>query len=113
MRRGCRRSGRRRRFRRTAGPAAAADWCRCRRRDQRQKQLTRDSDDRHVDSAIVLFTLTTVLTGIVLALLQALGSENSQLFCFVFLLGVIVTSMLLLPRSARTAMDSIRRFVGA
>jgi hypothetical protein len=72
-------------------------------------QFTRDTDNRNINSAIVLFTLVTVPAGIALALLQALGSSDPMLFATVLVTCLIITALLLTTRPARTAMRSIRR----
>lgn len=72
-------------------------------------QLTRDSDNRHVNNAVVLFTLVTVPAGIALALLQALGTKDPWQFGVVLMACLIITGLLLLTRPARTATRSIRR----
>jgi hypothetical protein len=72
-------------------------------------RLVRDDETRHVNSALVLFTLITVPAGIALALLQVLGSKDPWLFTTVLAVCAIVTGLLLLTRPARLVLRSIRR----
>lgn len=72
-------------------------------------RLTRDDETRHVNNAVVLFTLITVPAGIALALLQVLGSKDPWLFGTVLTVFALITGLLLLTRPARLVMSSIRR----
>ncbi|MEV5576616.1 hypothetical protein AB0L06_41865 [Spirillospora sp. NPDC052269] len=72
-------------------------------------RLSRENENRHVNSAIVLFTLVTVPVGIALALLQALGSQDLWLFVSVLTTAALVTGLLLLTRPARLVITSIRQ----
>lgn len=72
-------------------------------------RLTRDDENRHVNSAVVLFTLVTVPAGIALALLQVLQSNDPRLLAAVILTCVGSTALLLRTRSARVALRALRR----
>ncbi|WP_433420889.1 hypothetical protein ACQP1V_09190 [Microtetraspora malaysiensis] len=72
-------------------------------------RLTRDEESRYVNSAIVVFTLVTVPAGIALALLQVMETDNPWLYFAVAVVCVIFTGLLLLTRSARTALQALRR----
>jgi hypothetical protein len=72
-------------------------------------RLARDDETRHVNNALVLFTVVTVPAGIALALLQVIGSKDPWLFTTVLATCAIVTGLLLLTRPARLGLRSIRR----
>jgi hypothetical protein len=74
-------------------------------------RLARDDEARHVNNALLLFTLITVPAGIALALLQVLGSKDPWLFTTVLAVSAVLTGLLLLTRPARLVLRSIyRRF---
>jgi hypothetical protein len=72
-------------------------------------RMARDNEKRHVNNALVLFTLTTVPISIALALLQALGSHNPWTFGIVLASCVVLTAALLATRTARVVLRSIRK----
>ncbi|WP_326637721.1 hypothetical protein OG884_27880 [Streptosporangium sp. NBC_01755] len=72
-------------------------------------RLTRDDENRHVNSAVVVFTLITVPAGIALALLQVLETDEPWLLTTVAVTCVALTALLLRTRSARTALRALRR----
>ena len=72
-------------------------------------RLKRDDENRYINNAVVLFTLVTVPVSIALALLQALGSPNPWIFAIVLTACVLLTAGLLLTRTARVVLRSIRR----
>ncbi|MEV6151264.1 hypothetical protein AB0L53_13070 [Nonomuraea sp. NPDC052129] len=74
-------------------------------------RLARDDENRHVNSAVVVFTLVTVPAGIALALLQVLQTKNPWLFVAVAVACVGLTAFLLSTRSARVAFRSLRNRV--
>ncbi|MFC0862543.1 hypothetical protein ACFHYQ_09575 [Sphaerimonospora cavernae] len=72
-------------------------------------RLNRDEENRYVNSAVVVFTLATVPTGIALALLQVLETHNPWLFAAVGFACALLTAVLLRTRSARVALRALRR----
>lgn len=71
-------------------------------------RLARDNEKRHINNALVLFTLITVPVSIALALLQALGSHNPWTFGVVLAACLVLTAALLATRTARVVLRSIR-----
>jgi hypothetical protein len=71
-------------------------------------RLARDDETRHVNSAVVVFTLVTVPAGIALALLQVLETKNPWLFTAVAVACAGLTVFLLSTRSARVAFKALR-----
>lgn len=72
-------------------------------------RLTRDDENRHVNSAVVVFTLVTVPAGIALALLQVLETDEPWLFATVAGVCLVLIALLLRTRSARMAFRAFRR----
>ncbi|MFI9597913.1 hypothetical protein [Nonomuraea sp. NPDC052265] len=72
-------------------------------------RLTRDDENRHVNSAVVVFTLVTVPAGIALALLQVLGTDQPWLLATVAGVCLVLIALLLRTRSARVAFRALRR----
>ncbi|GLW10224.1 hypothetical protein Misp01_53520 [Microtetraspora sp. NBRC 13810] len=72
-------------------------------------RLTRDDESRHVNSAVVVFTLVTVPTGIALALLQVLEPNGPWLFAIVGGVCAVLVALLLRTRSAKVAFRALRR----
>ncbi|HEY9469647.1 MAG TPA: hypothetical protein VIQ76_08525 [Propionibacteriaceae bacterium] len=71
-------------------------------------RLARDDENRHVNSATVLFTLTTVPAGIALGVMQVLGSQRPLDFAIATAVVATVTALLLRTRSARMALRALR-----
>ncbi|MEV4105918.1 hypothetical protein AB0J42_37270 [Nonomuraea sp. NPDC049649] len=71
-------------------------------------RLTRDDENRHVNSAVVVFTLVTVPAGIALALLQVMETDQPWLIVAVALACLGLTVFLLSTRSARVAFRALR-----
>jgi hypothetical protein len=71
-------------------------------------RISREGENRLVNSAIVLFTLITVPTSIALALLQVLDSRDPWLFIVVLASCMVIVGALLLTRPARTVLRAIR-----
>ncbi|MFF5213426.1 hypothetical protein [Streptosporangium sp. NPDC000396] len=72
-------------------------------------RLTRDDENRHVNSAVVVFTLVTVPAGIALALLQVLETNEPWLFATVGGVCIVLIALLLRTHSARVAFRALRR----
>ncbi|MEU9886361.1 hypothetical protein [Sphaerisporangium sp. NPDC051011] len=72
-------------------------------------RLIREEESRYVNSAIVVFTLVTVPAGIALALLQVIETDNPWLYATVAIACVVLIGLLLSTRSARTALQALRR----
>ncbi|MFB9679469.1 hypothetical protein [Streptosporangium vulgare] len=72
-------------------------------------RLTREDETRHVNSAVVVFTLITVPAGIALALLQVVEPDDPWFYASVGAAFIILTALLLRTRSARVALRALRR----
>ena len=72
-------------------------------------RLTREDENRHVNSAVVVFTLVTVPAGIALAFLQVLETNEPWLFAIVGGVCAVLVALLLRTRSARLAFKALRR----
>ncbi|ACZ85383.1 hypothetical protein [Streptosporangium roseum] len=70
---------------------------------------TREDENRHVNSAVVVFTLVTVPSGIALALLQVLETNEPWLFAAVAVACAALIALLLRTSSARVAFRALRR----
>ncbi|MET7999736.1 hypothetical protein [Nonomuraea glycinis] len=71
-------------------------------------RLTRDDENRHINGAVVVFTLVTVPAGIALALLQVMETDQPWLIAAVVLACLGLTVLLLSTRSARVAFRALR-----
>lgn len=72
-------------------------------------RLHREHEKRYVNNALVLFTLITVPVSLALALLQALGSHSPWTFGIVLVSSVVLTAALLMTRTSRVVLRSIRK----
>ncbi|MDP4505860.1 hypothetical protein [Nonomuraea turcica] len=72
-------------------------------------RLSREDENRQVNSAVVVFTLVTVPAGIALALLQVMETNEPWLFVTVGGVSAVLIALLLRTRSARVAFKALRR----
>lgn len=72
-------------------------------------RLTREEENRSINSTLGVFTLVTVPLGIAVGVLEVLGSNNLWQFAIVTAILLTITALLLRTRPARLVLGSLRR----